>query len=155
MNKDENDLMDRKMIDKIIHESDICHLSCCLDDHPYLVPISFGYDGKAIYIHTGRTGKKISIFENNPKVCLSFVSQSEIVPDSEEACEWSYNFSSVISEGAISEIPDLDGKSYALNQVMSHYSGKDWDFPEKMLKATRVWKIALENPTGRISTEDS
>lgn len=154
MSTDENPIIDRTKIDKIIHESDICHISCCLEERPYLIPISFGYDGEAVYIHTGKQGKKITIFEENPQVCLSFVSQAEIVPDPEEACDWAYEFSSVISDGAISEIPDLEGKAYGLNQIMSHYSGKDWNFPEKTLKATRVWKIPLEDPTGRISTEE-
>lgn len=144
-------ITDRETIDKIIHEAEICHLSCCLDGQPYLIPVSFGYDGEAVYIHTGRVGKKIGFFEGNPRVCLSFVSQVEIRPDQEEACEWSFAFSSVIAEGSISEISDLEGKTSALNQVMSHYSGREWDFPEKVLGGTRIWKIVLEDPTAKIS----
>lgn len=142
---------DRETIDRIIHEAEICHLSCCLDDRPYLIPISYGYDGEAVYIHTGRKGKKISFFEGNPRVCLSFVSRAEILRGQEEACQWSFAFSSVVAEGSISEITDLEGKSFALNQVMSHYSGREWEFPEKALARTRIWKIVLEDPTARIS----
>ena len=151
MSGDEKAVIDRKTIDKIISETEICHLSCCLEGLPYLIPISFGYDGEAVYIHTGRRGKKITFFEGNPRVCLSFVSQAEIVPDEEEACEWSFEFSSVIADGNISEITDPEGKSFALNQIMSHYSGRDWDLPEKALKGTRLWMIILENPSGKIS----
>ena len=144
-------IIDREIIDRIIHETEICHLSCCLDGKPYLIPISFGYDGEAVYIHTGPKGKKITFFEGNPRVCLSFVSRVEILPDQEEACKWSFASSSVIAGGSISEITDLEGKTSALNQVMSHYSGREWEFPDKVLGGTRLWKIVLEDPTARIS----
>ena len=144
-------ITDRVRIDEIIRESLICHLSCCLDDEPYLIPISFGYDGQAIYLHTAQKGKKITFFENNPRVCLSFVSQTELVPDLEQACKWSFDFASVIGKGVISEISDPDQKAFALNQIMIHYSGVEWEFPEKTLAGTRIWKIVLEDLTGKIS----
>jgi nitroimidazol reductase NimA-like FMN-containing flavoprotein (pyridoxamine 5'-phosphate oxidase superfamily) len=144
-------ITDRVITDEIIRDSLICHLSCSLDDSPYLIPISFGYDGQAVYLHTAQKGKKITIFEHNPRVCLSFVSQSDLVTDLEQACQWSFDFASVIAEGAISEIREPDEKAYALNQIMIHYSGVEWDFPEKTLAGTRMWKIVLEGLTGKIS----
>jgi nitroimidazol reductase NimA-like FMN-containing flavoprotein (pyridoxamine 5'-phosphate oxidase superfamily) len=144
-------MVDRNTIDEIILEAEICYLSCCLEDLPYLVPLSFGYDGQAIYIHTAAAGKKITIFERNPQVCLAFVPQAEIIPDPDQACEWSVGFSSVIAEGKISEITDLAGKTAALNQIMVHYSDREWDMPDKTISGARVWKIELENLTGKVS----
>ena len=142
---------DRKTIDGIIHAAEICHLSCSLNDQPYLIPISFGYDGQAIFIHTAPAGKKISIFEQNPRVCLAFVSQTDLITNKDQACNWSFAYSSVIAEGEISEITDPEGKTFALNHIMSHYSGRDWEIPNKTLASTRAWKIVLENPTGKTS----
>ena len=96
--------IDQDLIDRVIRGSQICHLSCCLEHQPYLVPISFGYDGQAIYIHTSQTGKKIAIFEKNPRVCLSFVAHAALAPDSDQACKFSFESSSVIAEGRIQEI---------------------------------------------------
>ena len=142
---------DRTLIDEIICQSQICHLACSREDRPYLVPLSFGYDGEAIYLHTSRAGKKIEIFEANPRVCLSFVSRSDLVTDPERACEWSFAYASVLAEGTISEIEDPETKTRALNWIMDHYSGKDWPFTEKTLARTRIWKVILENPTAKIS----
>ena len=58
MRRKEKEVTDRSLIDGIIHQADICHLSCSLEDRPYLVPISFGYDGQAVYIHTAPSGRK-------------------------------------------------------------------------------------------------
>lgn len=143
--------MDKDAIDEIIQQSEICHLSCCLDNTPYLVPIAFGYDGKAVYIHTAPAGKKIEMFERNPRVCLAFVARINLISSPDLACNWSFGYSSVIAEGDISEITERGDKLYGLNQVMAHYSGQEWDFPEDTVSETRVWKIVLEDPTGKIS----
>lgn len=144
-------ITDRVKIDEIIRGSLICHLSCCLKGEPYLIPISFGYDGQAVYLHTAQKGKKITLFEENPRVCLSFVSQADLVTDPEQACRWSFDFASVIAEGVISEIKEPNEKALALNQIMIHYSELAWEFPEKTLAGTRMWKIDLEDLTGKAS----
>jgi len=151
MRRKEKSVQDRKLIDNIIHASDVCHLSCCMDEQPYLIPISFGYDGAAIYIHTAPEGKKISIFEQNPRVCLSFVSYAKLQTNDEQPCNWSFSFSSVIAEGEIKEISSSKGKTKALNHIMTHYSGRSWGIPEKAISGTRVWKIILEHIGCKIS----
>ena len=155
MRRKEKEITDRNLIDRIIHQADICHLSCSLDDRPYLIPISFGYDGQAVYIHTAPAGRKIEYFEGNPRVCLAFISRADLISSPDQACEWSFEFASVLAEGEISEITDLDGKSAALNQIMAHYSGREWDLPAKTLSGTRVWKIRLEHLTGKVSPPPS
>jgi len=151
MRRKDKAVVDRNRIDRIIQAAEICHLSCCLDDRPYRIPISFGYDGQAVFIHTAPAGKKITIFEKNPRVCLAFVAQTDLRSNQEQACKWSFAYASVIAEGKICEITDPEGKSSALNQIMYHYSGRDWEIPSQTLSGTRVWKVVLENPTGKIS----
>ena len=151
MRKKDKAVANRKTIDGIIQGAEICHLSCCLNDQPYLIPISFGYDGQAIFIHTALAGKKITIFEQNPRVCLSFVSQAALLSNQDLACNWSFDYSSVIAEGEISEITDPELKTSALNHIMSHYSGREWEIPNKALASIRAWKIVLENPMGKTS----
>jgi nitroimidazol reductase NimA-like FMN-containing flavoprotein (pyridoxamine 5'-phosphate oxidase superfamily) len=151
MRRNDKAIHDRETIDGIIYQSEICHLSCCLKEIPYVIPVSFGYDGQDVYIHTAAAGKKITIFEENPQVCLAFVSQVDLKTSPEKACDWSFEFSSVIAEGIISEVTNPKKKSHALNRIMSHYSGKEWDMPEASLRSTRCWKITLNHLTGKIS----
>lgn len=155
MRREEKGVTEREILDRIIQGSAYCHLACCQDDRPYLIPISFGYDGQAIYIHTAPEGKKILIFERNPQVSLSFVCQAELITHPQQACQWSFGFSSVFAEGEICELTDIEDKRYALNQIMAHYSGHKWEIPESRLSGTRVWKIPLKNISGKISPAPS
>ena len=151
MRKKDKSIPERETLDKIIHESLICHLACCLDGKHYVIPISFGYDGKTVYFHTARAGKKNEIFLENPLVCLVFETDIKLITDEENACEWTFNFQSVIAVGEIKEISDPALKNAGLNQIMRHYSGKDWEMPEREIIKTKIWGVELENITGKRS----
>lgn len=138
-------LTERELQDGVIKQAAYCHLSCSLDDQPYLIPISYGYDGKFLYIHTALRGKKVDIFHLNPQVCLAFESQVTLNPDPDLACKWSFSYQSVILEGSISELTSPADKVYGLEQVMAHYSPSDWQFPPEMIRQTRIWKITPEH----------
>jgi hypothetical protein len=40
-----------------------------------------------------------------------------------------------------------------LNQIMRHYSGREWDIDEAAMATTRVWRISIESLTGKRSQE--
>jgi len=151
MRRQDKALAERAAIDRIIREAPYCHLACSLDDRPYLIPISFGYDGQAVYVHTAPEGRKIDIFQANPRVCLAFVSQSELVRHPRRACKWSYAYTSALAEGRIQEISGPEEKLAALNLIMVQYSGREWDFKDSDLSGMRVWKIPLERVSGKTS----
>lgn len=151
MRRKDKSIAARVIIDKIIHKSLICHLACCLDEQPYVIPISFGYDGKCIYFHTAKAGKKNKIFLENPCVCLAFETDIKLISDEEKACKWSFDFQSVIASGEIEEISDPALKNAGLNQIMRHYSGKDWEMPEREISKTKIWGVELKNITGKRS----
>lgn len=151
MRRKDREINDRKTLDSIIHKTEICHLACCLDNKPYVIPISFGYDGKTIYFHTARAGKKNEIFLKNPQVSLGFETNIDLITDQENACGWSFNFQSVIATGEIKEITDPDLKNYGLNQIMLHYSNKKWKIPQKEIRKTRTWQVEIGTITGKQS----
>ena len=59
-------------MDDIIRGSNVCRIALAKDNIPYIVPVSFGYDGESIYIHTAKEGKKINIIKNNNNLCFEF-----------------------------------------------------------------------------------
>ena len=144
--------MKRSEIDQIIHNALYCQLACSLNNEPYIIPIAYGYDGEAIYFHTGMEGKKIDVFSANPKVCLSFIVDVKIHPNPLEACQWSFQYKSVIGYGDVKEINNLNQRLNALSAIMAHYTQKQWDFPEDELSKTRLWKVKLHDLTGKVST---
>ncbi len=151
MRRKEKEITRREELDHIIHNSLICHLSCSLNDQPYVVPLSFGYDGNAVYFHTAPEGKKNDILSANPRVCLGFEQEINIQPDPDLACGWSFHYQSVIAAGNAEKINDPLDRLYAIKQIMLHYSGDDWEFSEKELSKTTIWRVILTEITGKKS----
>ncbi len=152
MRRKEKQVTSQKEIDAIIYRSEVCRLAMAKDNSPYMVPLCFGYDGEAIYVHTAAKGKKIDYFEANPNVCFELESGVRVLPTEDLACKWSFKYESVIGFGSIAELVDPEDKAFGLNQIMRHYSGKEWSFREKDQKKTRVWKIAIQSLTAKKST---
>lgn len=153
MRHKENEITDRIMLDQIISGALYCHLACSINDQPYLIPLSFGYDGEYVYFHTALNGKKSDIFLQNSNVCLGFEREVSLEKDEDQACDWSFHFQSVIATGVIQEVTKYENRLSVLDQIMAHYSDKKWTFPEKTLARTRAWKVYLKSITGKQSLD--
>ena len=143
----------RTDIDAIIAGSDVLRIALSENDEPYLVPLSFGYDGEAIYFHTAVKGKKIDYFEANNRVCFEFEHGVKLMPDDDTPCEWSFSFQSVIGYGRISEMLTDEEKINGLNYIIQQYSDRGWDFSDARLDNLRVWKIEIEEISGKQSDD--
>lgn len=142
----------RDLIDAIIDSCEVCHLGLAKGGIPYVVPVSFGYDGQALYLHTAREGRKIEYFLANPAVCIQFDRRHRVKDHPDLACQWTAEYESVIGFGQIEELTDPEGKRNGLIQIMAHYSGRDdWSFDQAGIEKTRVWKIGIISLTGKRS----
>jgi len=151
MKRQEKAITDAAEIDQIINSCDTCRLGLSLNNQPYVIPISFGYDGERIYIHTAAEGRKIDYFEGNPEVCVEFDQDVTLVTHESSACKWTADYRSVICFGRISEIIDSERKIDALNQIMIHYSGRSWEYHPNQISRVRVWQIDLLERFGKSS----
>ena len=151
MRRKEKEIQDKDLIERVINNALYCHLACSFQDVPYLVPLAFGFDGDSVYIHTARSGKKIDILTQNPSVCLGFELDVSMLKDPDSACDWSFEFQSVIASGVIEEITELEDKSAGLSLIMDHYSNQNWEYPSQQLAKTRVWRIRITEITGKQS----
>ncbi|OHE74960.1 MAG: hypothetical protein A2107_14120 [Verrucomicrobia bacterium GWF2_62_7] len=151
MRRTDKEIADRQQIDEIIRGSLVCRVAMAKDNTPYVVPMSFGYDGAAIYLHTAPEGKKIEYFAANPQVCFEFEHNVELRRDPQSACKWTFSFESVIGYGTISELVEPVQKEQALNEIMRQYSGRTWPFEAASVAKVRVWKIAITSMTGKQS----
>ena len=153
MRRHDKEISTRREIDEIIRAALVCRIAFANGDEPYVVPISFGYDGKALFIHTARRGRKIEFIENNSRVCFELEANVALKTDEGDACQWTFEFESVIGYGTIIELDSAEEKSRGLNQIMLHYSGREWDIDEAATATTRVWRIDIESVTGKRSLE--
>ena len=155
MRRSDKEIKDRRQIDAIIRDSLVCRVAMAKDNVPYVIPLSFGYDGAAIYLHTAPEGKKIEHFLANPQVCFEFERNVELLRDPQIACKWTFGFESVIGYGTIAELLESVKKEHALNEIMRQYSGRDWPFEKTSLAKVRAWKIAISSISGKQSKPKS
>jgi hypothetical protein len=155
MRRTDKEISDQKLISQIIENAQICRLGLAKDNIPYVLPVSFGYDGTAIYFHTAREGRKIEFMTANDRVCLEFEHGVQLIRNDNNPCKWTFSFQSVIGYGRVRELTELPERTAGLNQIMKHYSGRDWPFTAEDIEAIRVWRIALESLTGKQSKDKS
>ena len=153
MRRKEKELLDQESIKAIIRECSVCRLGLSVNDNPYIVPVSFGFDGLSIYFHTAIEGKKIEYIQANNKVCFEFEHKLQLAPDQKDPCKWTFSFQTVIGYGKIHELMEKDQKINGLSHIMAQYSKRKWVFNEEILKMIRLWKISIENMTAKQSIE--
>ena len=153
MRRRDKEIPSRSEIDAIIRGCEVCRLALAVENEPYIVPVSFGYDGDSLFFHTARSGKKIEFLEANSRVCFEFEHNVRLQKNPKISCKWTFAFESVIGYGTASELIDLPEKTRGLNQIMLQYSGKQWDFNESVLAQTRVWQILIDSLTGKRAEE--
>lgn len=56
-------------IETLLHSEWVARLGCHAEGETYVVPISYAYDGSAIYGHSA-DGLKLRMLRANPKVCI-------------------------------------------------------------------------------------
>lgn len=153
MRRHDKEVTSRQEIDAIIRSALVCRIALAKDDEPYLVPVSFGYDGKSLFIHTAKRGRKIDFITANNRVCFEFEANVSLQVDDNDACKWTFEFESVIGYGRVIELETSEDKAQGLNQIMLHYSGRKWDIDDAAAATTRVWRIDIESVTGKRSLE--
>ena len=153
MRRADKEITDPELIAKIIDSCRVCRIGVALDNIPYIIPVSFGYDGIDIYVHTARAGRKIGFFEANPTVCLEFEHGVTLKTHESDPCSWSFSFQSVIGYGVIRELTDPAEIMTGLQLIMKQYSKQKWSFSDKSIAAVRVWKIAIESLSGKQSKD--
>ena len=150
MRRREKEIRDRALIDSIIHRSKVCRLGLSDQGQPYVVPLCFGYDGKALYFHCATEGRKLDALRQNDRVCFEFDIVEDIV-EAGQACSWGIRYQSVIGFGRAHEIEDLPAKETALTYIMAQYSERTFSFPPEIVKRTTVIKVEIESVTGKQS----
>lgn len=121
------------------------------EDVPYCLPLSFVRVGDDLYFHCAREGRKIDLLRRSPKVCVTFVGEDR--PAFVAPAEYTTYFQSVIVTGTAGEVDGPAEKIEALRALCrktapEHMDGFDAAI-EKSLDVTAVWKIHMEEISGK------
>jgi len=152
MRRNDKEITDRKLINRILDEALVLHLALVDGEWPYLVPVNFGYRDNAIYIHCAREGKKLELVRQNNRVSFQAETGVEIVHKSIPS-QCSSHFRSVAGRGRISVVESADEKKLGLTLLMRHYdreTGDDLDFGP-CLDEVCILKIEIDSITGKQS----
>jgi uncharacterized protein len=133
-------------IEEIIRACRTCFLGLCdADNQPYVIPMNFGYADKTIYLHSGQFGRKWQLMKSNPKACITFCLGDDIAfQDEHVACSWRVKSKSVIAEGMIEFVEDIEEKVEALKIFMNQYSNRDFQFKVPAVKNVGIFKMKIE-----------
>ena len=90
------------------------------------------------------------ILRENPKACFEVEIDTQVIP-SEQGCNWSMRYQSVIGFGEVEFIEDLEGKRKALQIIMQQY-GDDLKMVEDAeLSGVIIFKLVVRTMTGKKS----
>ena len=144
---------DQEKLDEMIRRCDCFRLAFADGIHPYIVPLSFGYvrdgDKGRFYFHSAGAGRKVDLCRKLGCAGFELDNGGRVKPD-EKPCDFSVAYESVVGEGAVTELTDLEEKAAGLQIIMEHYSHRtDWVFPESVLERTCVFCLTVEEISGR------
>ena len=148
MRRKDREIRDRDAIDAIIRRCRVCRLGMCDNGQPYVVPMSFGYDGQCVYLHAATDGRKLDILRRNSRVCFEFDILDEVIP-ADAACNWGMRYESVIGFGVAEIVTESGARRVALDHIMGQYSSDAWTYDEQQLAGTLVIRISIEEVTGK------
>jgi nitroimidazol reductase NimA-like FMN-containing flavoprotein (pyridoxamine 5'-phosphate oxidase superfamily) len=145
-------ITDREIIREIVEAAPVCRIGFCVDDVPYVIPMNFGYRDPFVYLHTGRSGKKLDIIARNDNVCFEVDIDHELAL-SPKPCVCGMKYRSAVGFGKAYLVEDRSEKVEALNAIMDHYaSSSSHQYPGKVLDKTVILKIRLDTITARVRT---
>jgi len=141
----------KEFIEDVIKSCDVCFVAMA-DKYgvPYVLPMNFGYKDEVVYLHSAPSGKKIDILNENPNVCITFSTDSELVYQHKQvACSYRMRSTSVIVNGKVEFIKDDENKLRALDILMENYSVDEFKYGKPAVRNVKVWKVTAETMTCR------
>lgn len=116
-------------IERVLHSEVVGRIGCHDAGRPYVVPITYAYDGDAIYGHTSE-GQKLHMMRANPYVCFEVEQVDDLA-----------NWRSVIAWGVFEELTG-EQEQRALRLFEGRARGTSSETPV-------VYRIVLREKTGR------
>ena len=111
----DREVTDPEELRRILRSTRYVTVALCMDQNPYLVSLSHGYDEKhnCLYFHCASEGKKLVFAKANDRVWGQAVKDYGITDE----CDYAYT--SVHFQGRLSIIDDLTEKQHGM-EIMIH-----------------------------------
>jgi nitroimidazol reductase NimA-like FMN-containing flavoprotein (pyridoxamine 5'-phosphate oxidase superfamily) len=136
-------------IEKVLSQQLLGRIGCRLGDVIYIVPVSYVYDGRYVYVRS-KDGMKVDMMRKNPEICFEVESFQDLG-----------NWKTVIAWGSFEELSDEEERKAALQKLYrrhlpivssetTHLS-PHWPFEPADLNSIEgvVFRVELTKKTGR------
>ena len=148
MRRSEREITDRAAIDAILARAQVLTLAMVDDDRPYVVPLHFGYDGTALYLHAALEGRKMAVLRRHPRVSFAVYVDDEVIPG-EVGCAWSARYRSVLGDGTVCWLTTHDARMHALDTLLGKYAAGPFSYREDVLARTAVLRVDIDRISGK------
>ncbi len=142
MKRKERKIIDQEIINKILSEFLICRIALFDDEHPYIVPMNYGFKDNALYFHCAIEGKKIDLIQKNNKVGFEIEDEHEILKF-DESCKWTTKYRSIIGTGEIEIIRDYEEKVKGLDILMQQHGKQDNSYNSRHVDHILILKLNI------------
>lgn len=171
MRRKDREIADPRTIREVIDRCYCCRIGFWDQGEVYIVPLSFGYEETEgvlrFYFHGAKEGRKIGLICETPEVGFELDTGYQL-HKAEIACGHSAAFQSVIGNGRIRMVEDIEEKKKGLALLMEHSTKgaekrdgkgikgtdkedgtadvekKAWKFDQKSLEAVCVFRLDVE-----------
>ena len=151
MRRKDREITDFNEIIKIIKKCETCTLALNDEDFPYIIPLNFGLNvvGNTVelYFHSALEGTKMDLIKKDNRATFEMdCNHNFIMYEERMSCTMGYE--SVIGHGYIEFVPEEE-KYEALKILMRQYHEEEFKFNTKMIPATAVYKLVVQDMTGK------
>ncbi len=148
MRRHDREIGSSEAVEIILGRGTVLHLAMVDGDRPYVLPLSYGYDGSAIYVHSALEGRKIDVLRACPQVCFAISLDHELIR-AEVPCDWGFRYRSVIGEGTVAFVEDEAEKRRGLDALMAQHGGGGGEYCADSLERTTVLRIDITSLSGK------
>ncbi|HEY8911578.1 MAG TPA: pyridoxamine 5'-phosphate oxidase family protein [Desulfosporosinus sp.] len=150
MRREDKEITEQIALDGIMKKAQVCRLAVSYEAMAYIIPMSFGYANRTLYFHSAQEGLKLMILRENPKACFEVDIDTRVVP-SENACDWTMHYQSVVGFGDVEFIEQLEGKREAMRIIMGQYTDEVKPIEDSALSGVTLFKLNISTMTGKKS----
>ena len=94
---------------ELIKHGRIGRLGCIADGEPYVVPVSYLFEGDSVYVHSYK-GRKVDALRENPRACFQV---DDIIDE--------YHWRSAIAFGHFEEVTDAEVRAWVVRRFLTHF----------------------------------
>lgn len=154
MRRADKEVKDLEQLEEILRACTAVRIGTRDERGMFIVPMSYGYtlEGEelTLFVHSAPEGRKVSAFRSGGEAAFEMDCGHALRPAA-TACGHSFTYRSIMGSGTIRELTEPQEKYEALNAIMRHMTGRNWEMPEPAVAWVSVFAIRAERWTGKRS----